>query len=104
MKFSRKLALFLIVSLSLLVAACGGGSGTPAVDTSAAVAASLKSAAALPVNDAGNMDNPSAPFTVVQTAGLNPVSLNSPLKVNFAVFSKASLLRASSSTPTFEWS
>lgn len=79
----------LVSALSLTLAACGGGgSPTAEVDNTAAVAASLKAAAALPANDAGNMDNPSAPFTVVQSAGLNPVSLNSPLKVNFAVFSK----------------
>lgn len=77
-----------VFMLSVLLAACGGGSSSTNAGDESLVTASLKSAAALPQNDAGNMDNPSAPFTVIQAAGLKPVTLNSPLKVNFAVFSK----------------
>lgn len=71
-------------ALAVSVTACGGGSGAA---NSTNVSASLAAAAALAANDASNMDNPSAPFVVVQDAGVAAVTVNSPPVINFAVFS-----------------
>lgn len=76
--------------LLVAVAGCGGGGGNgqpapvppvPVVATNSAIAA----ASVLPGNDTAT--NSSAPFTVVQSAGLSAVSVSGAPKVNFAVFS-----------------
>jgi OmcA/MtrC family decaheme c-type cytochrome len=82
------------VLFALAVASCGGGGGggdatvpgtgvgvTPATPVKAAI----DQAAATPANDTSV--NSSAPFAVVQNAGVPAVTINSPPKVNFAVFS-----------------
>jgi OmcA/MtrC family decaheme c-type cytochrome len=86
------------VSASLLcalaLASCGGGGGgdstappgtgggtTPSTSVQAAIA----KAAGTPANDTST--NSSASFTVLQEAGVPAVTINSPPKVNFAVFS-----------------
>jgi OmcA/MtrC family decaheme c-type cytochrome len=80
------------VLFALAVASCGGGDGgggttdpgtggTPATPVKAAI----DKAAATPANDTSA--NSSAPFTVLQDAGVPAVTINSPPKVNFAVFS-----------------
>ena len=77
--------------LSLLVA-CGGGSDpapaappvTPPTATST-VKDTLAAAAAVATNDTAT--NSAAPFTVLQAAGVPAVTVASPPKVNFAVFS-----------------
>lgn len=71
---------------------CGGGSDPVAVvpPPLATVASSISAASALPANDTSGTDpaaNPSTPFLVVQDAGLPAVTVNSPPKVNFTVFS-----------------
>jgi len=80
------------VLFALAVAGCGGGGGG-SVDTGGGVdttvpAGSLKaaidSAAASPANDTSI--NSSASFAVLQAAGLPAVTVASPPKVNFAVF------------------
>ena len=69
------------------VSGCGSdsnsGGSTPPVNGS--VAAAISAAAAVPSNDSAI--NASAPFTVVQGAGLPAVSVASPPKLNFTVFS-----------------
>ncbi len=81
------------VLFALTVASCGGGGGgdatvpgtgggtTPVTNVKAAI----DQAAATPANDTSV--NASASFTVVQAAGVPAVTINSPPKVNFAVFS-----------------
>ena len=78
------------VLAALAVAGCGGGSGggtDPGTPTTppTGVKAALDNAARDPANDTSV--NFSAPFTVLQTAGVPAVTVNSPPKVNFAVFS-----------------
>ncbi len=74
---------------SLAIAGCGGGgSGTVAVTTpvtGTAVNTAITTASASLVNDTAS--NPTASFTVLQDAGVPAVTINSPPKVNFAVFS-----------------
>jgi OmcA/MtrC family decaheme c-type cytochrome len=80
------------VLLALSIAACGGGGGGT-VDTSSgstgssasSVKQAIDQAAAVPANDTAV--NASAPFAVVQAAGVPAVTINSPPKVNFAIFS-----------------
>jgi len=81
------------VLFTLAVAGCGGGGGggtdtggvtTPPV-ASGPLKAALDSAASSPANDTSTSD--SASFTVLQNAGVPAVVINSPPKVNFAVFS-----------------
>lgn len=74
------------------LAGCGGGSDPVAVvpPSTTTVAAAIAAASALPANDTSGSHadaNPSTPFLVVQDAGLPAVTVNSPPKVNFAVFS-----------------
>lgn len=77
------------VLASLAIAGCGGGgSGTtapPAPSTGTAVSTAITTAGAIPVNDTAI--NPSVPFTVLQGAGIPVVTVNSPPKINFTVFS-----------------
>jgi OmcA/MtrC family decaheme c-type cytochrome len=75
---------------ALTIAGCGGGGGGSddtggGSGSSAAVKQAIDSAAALSANDTAV--NPAAPFTVVQAAGVPAVTINSPSKVNFAIFS-----------------
>lgn len=72
------------------VAGCGGGASNgqsapvpqvPVIAANSVIAA----ASVLPANDTAI--NSAAPFTVVQSAGLTAVSVNSTPKVNFVVFS-----------------
>jgi OmcA/MtrC family decaheme c-type cytochrome len=78
--------------VAALVAGCGGGgssdAGAPPAVTpppTATVLDAVKAAAAVAANDTSI--NSSASFTVLQNAGVPAVTVNSPLKVNFAVFS-----------------
>ncbi|HSH91207.1 MAG TPA: OmcA/MtrC family decaheme c-type cytochrome [Ramlibacter sp.] len=71
------------------LASCGGGGGggdsTPVVVTPpVTVQQALTSAAALPANDTSV--NSSSAFTVLQAAGVPAVTIASPPKVNFTVF------------------
>ena len=82
------------VLFTLAVAGCGGGGGggtdtggvTPPPVASGPLRSALDSAASSPANDTSTSD--SASFTVLQNAGLPAVVINSPPKVNFAVFSE----------------
>ncbi|HEX9720399.1 MAG TPA: OmcA/MtrC family decaheme c-type cytochrome [Ramlibacter sp.] len=80
------------VLFALAIAGCGGGggggvdpgtggTGTPTGSVSEAIA----KAAAVPANDTST--NSSAPFAVVQAAGVPAVTVASPPVVNFSVFS-----------------
>ncbi|HUG22387.1 OmcA/MtrC family decaheme c-type cytochrome [Piscinibacter sp.] len=87
MKISRVRSGFMALLL-LALAACGGGDGgtapppAPEPDT---LAGTIATAAALAANDTAT--NSSASFTVLQAAGVPAVTVESPPKVNFAVFS-----------------
>lgn len=66
------------------IAGCGGGGGgatAPVLPANQVIA----SASAIASNDTAN--NSSASFTVLQNAGVPAVTINSPPKVNFTVFS-----------------
>ena len=90
-----KLSLFrwgMALLASLAIAGCGGGGGggggtaaAPDPSTGTAVNTAITTASALSVNDTSI--NPSGPFTVLQGAGVPVVTINSPPKVNFTVFS-----------------
>ncbi len=71
------------------LAGCGGGDGdsTPATPApgGTGVAQAISAAAGVAGNDTAT--NSEAPFTVVQAAGVPAVTVASPPKVNFAVFS-----------------
>ncbi len=72
------------------LAGCGGGNGngvTPVPPVVPVVAANsaIATASKLAANDSAT--NAAAPFTVLQSAGITAVSIGSPAKVNFAVFS-----------------
>ena len=81
----------MVGSVALVMAGCGGGGGNngqtsvvPAAPVIAANAA-IAAASAFAANDTAV--NSTAPFTVVQNAGIAAVTVNSPPKVNFVVFS-----------------
>lgn len=81
-----------IVLFALAVASCGGGGGGGGGDTGGGPVpgvASIKPALDSAAGNAGNDTsvNSSASFAVVQNAGVPAVTVNSPPKVNFAVFS-----------------
>jgi len=71
----------------LTMAGCGGSGGgsSSAPPASPPANSVIAAAAALPANDSAT--NSSAPFTVLQGAGIPAVTVNSPPKVNFTVFS-----------------
>jgi OmcA/MtrC family decaheme c-type cytochrome len=71
--------------MALAMAGCGGGGGGGGEVAAPSVSAALSAAAAVPANDTAI--NSSASFTVVQDAGVPAVTVNSPPKINFAVFS-----------------
>ena len=78
--------------LLVAMAGCGGGGGggssTPVPEGPVTtVKDAITSASMLSSNDTAI--NSAAPFTVVQAAGVSAVIVNSPPKVNFAVFSDA---------------
>ena len=76
--------------VTVAIAGCGGGNGngsppvTPVVPVVAANPA-IAAASLLAANDSAT--NPATSFTVLQNAGITPVTINSPPKVNFVVFS-----------------
>jgi len=74
-------------SVVLAMTGCGGGGGGGNVQppSSAAVNSAIATASALAANDTAI--NSAAPFAVVQAAGVPVVTVNSPPKVNFTVFS-----------------
>ena len=78
--------------VALAMAGCGGGGGgagsTPP-PAAGSVLDALVTASALATNDTAS--NSSAPFTVLQSAGVPAVTIDSPPKVNFAVFSDGKL-------------
>jgi OmcA/MtrC family decaheme c-type cytochrome len=75
--------------LAAVLAGCGGGSDPAPAPTvpppAATVQGSIAAASALAANDSAS--NSSAPFTVLQGAGVPAVVIASPPKVNFTVFS-----------------
>jgi len=84
------------------LAACGGSNNnttaaTPAAPaatagpTPAAAAAAITAAAAVPANDTAT--NPTAAFSVVSDAGVPPVTINSPPKINFTVISGGAVMK-----------
>ena len=75
------------MALAALAGCGGGGESSAVIDPAPAtsVAATLASASALAANDTST--NSSASFTVLQDAGVSAVTINSPPKVNFTVFS-----------------
>lgn len=86
-----------IVGAAFLLSGCGGGGGGGGGDATAPppppptvnVGASLTSAAAVAANDTAT--NSTASFSVLQSAGVPAVTVNSAPKVNFAVFSGGQL-------------
>ena len=91
-----KLSLFrwgtaLLASLAIAGCGGGGGGGTAAVPapTGTAVNTAITTASAILANDTST--NPSASFTVLQGAGVPAVTINSPPKVNFSVFSDGAI-------------
>ena len=84
----RSAFLWVAAALALATAGCGdsdsGGSVTPPTPPPQ-LAPAIAAAAQVPSNDTST--NQTAPFTVLQGAGLPAVSVGGPLKVNFTVFS-----------------
>lgn len=77
-----------LATMAFVLAACGGGGGggsEPAATPPPTVAQAIATASALAANDTAV--NSSAPFTVLQAAGVPAVTIASAPKVNFAVFS-----------------
>ena len=87
----------LLAALALTLGGCGGGGGGDESPTTpeqpppstVSVKAALDSAAAQASNDTAT--NPQAAFSVLQGAGVPAVQVNSPPKVNFAVFSNGAV-------------
>lgn len=80
--------------MAVALAGCGGGGSdsTPAPSPapgSSAVKDRIAAAAALATNDTAT--NPSAAFSVLNDAGVPAVTVNSPPKVNFTVFSNGAV-------------
>ena len=74
--------------LALMISAlagCGGSNNDAAPAPVPVNSSVITSAAAIAANDTSI--NSSAPFTVIKDAGISPVTVNSPPKVNFTVFS-----------------
>ena len=79
-----------LATAALTLAGCGGGGGgapaaAAAAPPGATVQQTIATASALAANDTST--NSAAPFTVLQSAGVPAVAVNSPPKVNFTVFS-----------------
>jgi OmcA/MtrC family decaheme c-type cytochrome len=84
-----------VAALAVLLTACGGGGGGGTSTSSQApgplsLKDALSAAATVPANDTSS--NPTAAFSVLQLAGQPVVTVNSPPKVNFAVFSDGKLV------------
>lgn len=84
--------------LALTLAGCGGGGGGTAASTTgsgtggtSAAVTTIPTAAALTANDTAT--NPNAAFTAVLNAGVAPVTVNSPPKINFTVFSGGAVVK-----------
>ena len=77
------------ILMAVALAGCGGGgdssSSTPTTPSTSAVKDQIAAAAAIATNDTAS--NSLASFAVVQTAGVPAVTVASPPKVNFTVFS-----------------
>ena len=74
--------------MAVALAGCGGsdsGSGGASAPPTPPANGVIAAAAVVPANDSAG--NSSAPFTVLQGAGIPAVTINSPPKVNFTVFS-----------------
>jgi OmcA/MtrC family decaheme c-type cytochrome len=87
-----------VAAVSVLLAACGGGGGggnggVPAAAPAASpqVAQAITSAAAAAANDSATSSSSS--FTVLQSAGVPAVTINSPPVVNFTVFSDGKVVQ-----------
>lgn len=83
-------ALAVVLALLLALAGCGGGSGgssepAPAPAPAASLQQTLLQAAAVTANDTAT--NSASAFAVLQSAGVPAVTVLSPPKVNFTVFS-----------------
>jgi len=80
------------------IAGCGGGGGDSAVApaTPQTVSAVIQAAAINSSNDSAV--NTSAPFTVLQNAGLSAVTVNSPPVVKFTVFSDGKVVTGLTNT------
>jgi OmcA/MtrC family decaheme c-type cytochrome len=82
-------------ALILAVAGCGGGGGGGGSEEppppTGSVKEAISNAAAQAANDTSV--NTSAPFSVLQNAGVPAVVVNSPPKVNFTVFSDGAVVR-----------
>jgi OmcA/MtrC family decaheme c-type cytochrome len=74
----------LVLALAGL-AGCGSDSDGGSAPPNTALSATISAAAAVPANDSAL--NPTAPFTVLQGASLPAVTVASPPKINFVVFS-----------------
>ncbi|MGP1678282.1 MAG: OmcA/MtrC family decaheme c-type cytochrome [Burkholderiales bacterium] len=81
------------------LAACGGSDdnttatapAAPAGGVPATAAAAITAAAAVATNDTAT--NPTAAFAVVSDAGVPPVTINSPPKINFTVISDGAVMK-----------
>jgi OmcA/MtrC family decaheme c-type cytochrome len=83
-----------MAAIAMALGGCGGGggggdAGGPTPTDPAGVRQALESAAATNANDTSY--NSTAPFSVLQSAGVPAVIINSAPKVNFAVFSDGKL-------------
>jgi len=84
-----------MASLAIALSGCGGGGGggettpEPTPTPTQSVAAAVSAAAAQSANDTST--NPVASFSVLQSAGLPVVTVNSAPKVNFTVFSEGAV-------------
>ena len=82
---------------ALAIAGCGGGGGgTAPITPTATVSSTIATAAAVAANDSSV--NVSAPFTVLQNAGVSAVTVNSPPVVNFTVFSDGKVVTGLTTT------
>lgn len=88
--------------LAVGLAACGGSDdnatatapaapAAPAGGVPATAAAAITAAAAVATNDTAT--NPTAAFAVVSDAGVPPVTINSPPKINFTVISGGAVIK-----------
>jgi OmcA/MtrC family decaheme c-type cytochrome len=88
-KNSGRYGLAMVAALVLTLGGCGGGGGgsdpAPAPTPAATLQQTLAQAAAVAANDTAV--NSSASFVVLQSAGVPAVTVASPPKVNFTVFS-----------------
>lgn len=86
----------LLASVAVVGCGGGGGGGGTAVTPATEVAAAISSAAAVAANDSAT--NVSAPFVVLQNAGVPVVTVNSPPVVNFSVFSDGKVVTGLANT------